>query len=817
MKIAFALRLQEAISGYLTKVILLFCLWGAGAPLLAAPPANSFSTIRFSALDINEDGNLYREEILFAKNEAGFWLDPQGWKLADGNHNNRLDLGEYILSESAASNFHQKADQEELKQLRSEVPYFDKIQTTYLRRQSKLAARLFANLQWSDANSRYIQVLLRDQNWWKENPEVLLGLHQNFSWLWKYPELALRLYHFPLPAGAPPALIRWRSLHQNYLTNHAESPEDDPKADEQQAFLAILENYRLAAAHREDSLTQLIAAEKKKHEATRAQLSLAQASLDDACKTLRLLETGRGGEQVSLATTVTALEKLLRKKTEEIRLSMLEEDSLLAENYRLKRDLRVAAPAPQNLNEDNPFADLQAELDDLNKKLREKETQLRTSENQLLLSKQQVAQLENTLASLSSAPSPTPAAPAFATPAPPEVDYSQEVIARLQERIADLEAENNRQQALAQRAVNEAGEWEKLAIQAQQKADSLATIKPAPPQQIAMPLARAATRDPQELSDSLQAARFQVQALEQRVDAWEKEKKLRMEAEQRARLAEMRLTEMEKQAKAKAAVPATDPRLAEAYTRIQRLEFVLRQTLEELDKFRIQEPEKSTEGIAAQAATQLQPPVGFQTVLEKYKQQEAELQIQLKNNNLYLARVVTEKKNFEAELEEAVKVQAQLAHVIDSLNRVANYRQTRLGVAVDSLRYYRTLSRKNAAMAQSWQTRYQEKQTTSSTADAGLNARIEQLEAELAAAKSAQKVDRDQVLAMEQARFALDKKQRELLEMEARLSQQQNWLNQQKRELEETARKYQDLLEKEKELKLREQRLRQAESGAAKP
>jgi chromosome segregation ATPase len=358
-------------SAFLLFFLPLWC--GLISPVQARLELSWYESARFTAADTDTDGYLNSGELRECPSEFIFFIHLDGFTFTDRDHNGRLDMQEWAGATQASARFREETERVSLVKISQEYPYFDQIRATYLRRHPDLAVRLFSNFKWASANHQMIRELLEDKAWWRSNPEVLKALHLNFAWLATFPDAAMALYRFDLPFGAPQALTRWRQAHTLWLARGGEALILPPSISSSEALASAQASRRLE--EQVDSMRVVV----QVMEQAINDLQGLTALLRDSLEQTRMVAQVAGKEdEASLAAKLAGAEKAIRALREDLRLSILEEDRLMAEMYLLKKRidsdslpaaaLTETAP-PQPVADPGEVDQLKAEIQRLNQEL----------------------------------------------------------------------------------------------------------------------------------------------------------------------------------------------------------------------------------------------------------------------------------------------------------------------------------------------------------------------------------------------------------------------------------------------------------------
>lgn len=413
--------------------LLLWC--GLIPPVHARLELSWYESARFTAADTDSDGYLNSGELRECPSEFIFFIHLDGFTFTDRDHNGRLDLQEWAGASLASARFRDETERVSLVKISQEYPYFDQIRATYLRRHPDLAVRLFSNFKWASANHQMIRDLLEDKAWWRSNPEVLKAIHLNFAWLATYPDAAMALYRFDLPFGAPQALTRWRQAHTLWLAKGGEAivlPAAPPGSE----VLAKAQASRRLEAQL-DSLKAIVQVMEQAINDLQARTVLLQDSLDMA---RTVAGNATAGDKVSLAGKLANAEKTIRTLREDLRLSVLEEDRLMAEMYLLKKQLDSDSLSAADLVETPPPAADPGEVDRLKAEIQRLNQELtiaayaKAAFSSQTLEIQELKKQNEALSRQLAAQEPVDSQP---TPAP--TDDNSEELTRLQAELASLQ------------------------------------------------------------------------------------------------------------------------------------------------------------------------------------------------------------------------------------------------------------------------------------------------------------------------------------------------------------------------------------------
>lgn len=293
----------------------------------------------FILSDFNGDGQLSKAEASQVPTQWNYYTTAAGFAESDRDHDQLLSRSEMEQTAWKALVFRLSQDEQELRRLQQEFSHLRQAQSKYLERYPGLARHLLQNVVWCRENDHLVKKLIKNRAWFREQPEAADALQNNLIFWMEHPKIAAQYYEKP-PAGNDAALYEaWRTGHRRYLSSletlphksildfrHFAAAEGASVAEERPIVTSVsppptaLEVARLSNTHEVDSL--------------RSELQKAE---DEIQQLEQLLEVVNNVPVSDMDDDQVKDE--LRMLQVELRLARVEEDSLLAEVIRSRRQI----------------------------------------------------------------------------------------------------------------------------------------------------------------------------------------------------------------------------------------------------------------------------------------------------------------------------------------------------------------------------------------------------------------------------------------------------------------------------------------------
>ncbi|MCB0835746.1 MAG: hypothetical protein KDD99_03720 [Bacteroidetes bacterium] len=311
----------------------------------------------FLILDENQNDLLTRAELGKFEAEYGWFLKPENFARADRNHNAGLDRLELSTYSSVAQAYRNETETKELESLHQKYSYFQKATAKYFKRHPELAIQLLDNLAWTRAHTEVVEKLISDRKWLRDYPDAIVSLHKNLTLLVEYPQIAKTFYEQKETRSLSPEFDNWRSRHLSFIRKNPSESETETgtesfasrsKADnaeilrlkhqiqDLQAENASLQKNQIVESRKYrtaiDSLQKSNRKFEKQVELLNKEVFVLKDSLKNDLKNIAF----KDAEELH---SLEELKKQVRYMKIEKQLARIEEDSLLAENIRYRKQI----------------------------------------------------------------------------------------------------------------------------------------------------------------------------------------------------------------------------------------------------------------------------------------------------------------------------------------------------------------------------------------------------------------------------------------------------------------------------------------------
>ena len=172
---------------------------------------------RFLIADHNDDALLEMRELRKFPEEFVYYLDERNFEAADKNRDGYLSFNEINARRSSENLFRYNMERKEYRELARTYPLLEQADVRYLKDNPELVVRLFSNFTWMIEHPQLAEEIYSDRSWTARNIEVMLALHKNLRWMVSNPLQARNLYRDRTTTQRLPQFLSWRADHQEFM------------------------------------------------------------------------------------------------------------------------------------------------------------------------------------------------------------------------------------------------------------------------------------------------------------------------------------------------------------------------------------------------------------------------------------------------------------------------------------------------------------------------------------------------------------------------------------------------------------------------
>lgn len=401
----------------------------------------------FLLSDFNGDGQISKAEVSQIPQQWNYFATTAGFTECDLDGDQLLSREEMDGNAWKAMVFRLSQDEQELRRLQRDFSHLSQAQAKYLERYPGLARTLLGNVVWCRENPHVIKKLIRNRAWLREQPEVADALQNNLIFWMEHPKMAASYYERP-PAGADAALYEaWRNGHKRYLNGLRTLPEKELLDFPYQTVdlpAANRENPRVTEVAPPPSSSQVARMASQESDSLRQELDDAKMVILQLEQVISTMSQGPEGNFEEWDSD--QLREEIRLLRLELKMSRIEEDSLMAENIRQRRRLGEfeTKMIADSIGSGAPTADLLAEITLLEEETRQlrrfisnQALEMESLNTKLRNNQRLISEQEQTIATLSSQtqevpePSGLDSLSQLASSRQSEIDTYQSEISRL--------------------------------------------------------------------------------------------------------------------------------------------------------------------------------------------------------------------------------------------------------------------------------------------------------------------------------------------------------------------------------------------------
>ncbi len=172
---------------------------------------------RFLIADHNDDALLETGELRKFPEEFVYYLDERNFEAADKNRDGFLSFNEINARRNSEYIFRYNMERKAYRELARTYPLLELADVRYLKDNPELVVQLFSNFTWMLEHPKLAEEVYSDRSWTARNVEVLVALHKNLRWMASNPIEARDLYRDRNTTQRLPQFLSWRADHQEFM------------------------------------------------------------------------------------------------------------------------------------------------------------------------------------------------------------------------------------------------------------------------------------------------------------------------------------------------------------------------------------------------------------------------------------------------------------------------------------------------------------------------------------------------------------------------------------------------------------------------
>lgn len=175
---------------------------------------------RLKVADANQNGSLSLEEMKAYKTEFAYYFDARNFKNTDTNQDGEIDKKELNDKYEIETAMRERVEHQQIRSLNTEYGMLSLVNMQYLKKNPELVVILMKNNSWMEENAFYVQELLKSKAFVKKYPEIITSLNKNLRWLAFNPIKAQKAYRLRAAGTEFPELQIWRDAQNEFISQN---------------------------------------------------------------------------------------------------------------------------------------------------------------------------------------------------------------------------------------------------------------------------------------------------------------------------------------------------------------------------------------------------------------------------------------------------------------------------------------------------------------------------------------------------------------------------------------------------------------------